>query len=155
MGPVQSRYESGNTDAMLNAFNREIHRAFGQCGSDKDCMRHPPVRKLSRYVVDRTRWVLQQPGSVERLEAAAVRSLERLTDTDGTGKLAKECPVLRASDLIRDRVERRRMEQTKEKVGVEEQGALTWQKPPSTGAQLSQEIAHTPPRGPRRRVFYG
>ena len=68
-------------------------------------------------MADRTRWVLQQPGSVERLEAAAVRRLERHADTDGTGKLAKECPVIRASDLIRDRVERRRMEQTNEDGG--------------------------------------
>ena len=35
-GPVQSGYESGDTDAMLNAFNRDTHRALADSVGDRN-----------------------------------------------------------------------------------------------------------------------
>ena len=47
----------------------------------------------------------------ERLEAATVRRRQRHVDPDGARRLARERRVVTASDLIRDRTERRRLDQ--------------------------------------------
>ena len=36
VGPVQPGYESGDTDAMLNAFNRDAHRALADWVGDRE-----------------------------------------------------------------------------------------------------------------------
>ena len=36
VGPVQPWYESGDTDAMLNAFNRDTHRALADWVGDRE-----------------------------------------------------------------------------------------------------------------------
>ena len=46
---------------------------------------------------------VQRLGGAERLEAATVRRLQRHADPDGARRLARERPVITASDLIRDR----------------------------------------------------
>ena len=77
MGPVQLGYESGDTDAMLKAFNRDSHRALadwvgnrepwpGWIGQGLQAM-SPYLRGYQAYEADRTRWVLQQLGGAERL----------------------------------------------------------------------------------------
>ena len=71
VGPVQPGYESGDTNAMLNAFERDTHRALadwvgdrnsGQAGLDKACMqccldsgaiRHLRQTELAGYYSDR------------------------------------------------------------------------------------------------------
>ena len=70
----------------------------------------PNLRGYQAYEADRTRWVLEQPGGPERLEAAA-RRLQRHADPDGARRLARERPVVTASDLIRDRAVRRQLDQ--------------------------------------------
>ena len=119
MGPVQPGYESGDTDAMLNAFNRDTHRALADWVGDRELWpgwfgqgmhaMPPNLRGYPAYEADRTRRVLEQPGGAERLEAAAARRLQRHADPDGARKLARDRPVVTASDLIRDRAERRQL----------------------------------------------
>ena len=109
--PVQPGYESGDTDAMLNAFNRDTHRALADWVGDRELwpgwfgqgLHAVPVnlRGYQAYKADRTRWVLEQPGGAERLEAATVRRLQRHADPDSARRLAGERPVVTASDLIR------------------------------------------------------
>ena len=120
VGPVQPGYESGDTDAMLNAFNRDTHRALADwVGTEswpgwfaQGLHAMPPnLRGYQAYEADRTRWVLEQPGGAERMEAAAARRLQRHADPDGARKLARDRPVVTASDLIRDRAERRQLVQ--------------------------------------------
>ena len=36
MGTVQLRHDSGDTDVMLNAFNRDTHRALADWVGDRD-----------------------------------------------------------------------------------------------------------------------
>ena len=36
VGPVQPGYESGDTDAMLNAFNRDTYRALADWVGDRE-----------------------------------------------------------------------------------------------------------------------
>ena len=46
-----------------------------------------------------------------RLEAATARRLQQHADPEGARRLARERPVVIASDLIQDRAERRRLDQ--------------------------------------------
>ena len=120
VGPVQPGYESGDTDAMLNAFNRDTHRALADWVGDSELWpgwfgqglhaMPPNPRGYQAYEADRTRWVLEQPGGAERQEAATARRLQRHADPDGARRQARE-PVVTASDLIRDRAERRQLDQ--------------------------------------------
>ena len=122
VGPVQPGYESGDTGAMLNAFKRDTHRALADWVGDREPWPGwfgqglqamlPNLRGYQAYEADRTSWVLQQPGGAERLEAATVRRLQRHADPAGARRLARECPVTTASDLIRDPAERRRLDQS-------------------------------------------
>ena len=119
VGPVQPGYESGDTDAMLNAFNRDTPRALADWVGDRALWPGwfgqglhaipPNLRGYQAYEADRTRWVLEQPGGAERLEAAA-RRLQRHADPAGARRLARERPVVTASDLIRDRAVRRQLD---------------------------------------------
>ena len=119
VGPVQPGYESGDTDAMLNAFERDTHRALadwvgvrepwpGWFAQGLHAM-PPALRGYAAFEADRTRWVLQRPGGKERLAAAMERRMQRHADPAGARRLARERPVITASDLIRARAERRRL----------------------------------------------
>ena len=119
VGPVQPGYESGDTDAMLIAFERDTHRALADWVGDRELWpgwfgqglhaMPPGLRRYPAYEADRTRWVLQRPGGKERL-GAMERRMQRHADSAGARKLARERPVITASDLIRDRAERWRLE---------------------------------------------
>ena len=139
VGPVQPGYESGDTDAMPNAFNRDTHRALADCVEDRTPWpgwfgqglqaMSPSLRGHQAYEADRTRWVLQQSGGAERLEAATVRRLQMLAYPNGALKLAREWPVITALNLIRDRAERRRREQAIADGGRGgEEETLPWQR---------------------------
>ena len=105
---------------MLNAFNRDTHRALAAWVGDRELWpgwfgqglhaMPPNLRGYQAYEAGRTRWVLEQPGGPERLKAAA-RRLQRHADLDGARRLARERPVVTASNLIRDRAERRQLDQ--------------------------------------------
>ena len=72
VGPVQPGYESGDTDAMLNAFERDTHRALADWVGDREPWpgwfaqglhaMPPALRGYPAFEADRTRWVLKRPG---------------------------------------------------------------------------------------------
>ena len=148
MGPVQPGYESGDTDAMLNAFERDTHRALVDWVGDRELWpgwfgqgmhaMPPGLKGFPAFEADRTRWVLQRPGGKERLAAATERRMQRHADPAGARRLAKERPVITASDLIRDRAERRRLEQTAEVGGRRKRSKSL---SAATSSQLSQLTA--------------
>ena len=154
MGPVQPGYESGDTDAMLNAFERDTHRALADWVGERELWpgwfgqglhaMPPGLRGYPAFEADRTRWVLQRPGGKERLAAAMERRMQRHADSAGARKLARERPVITASDLIRDKAERRRLEQTAEVGGRRKRSRTLVAATPSQSSQLTATERPTP-----------
>ena len=93
----------------MRCFNRDKHRALVDWVGDREpwpgwfgqgLRAMPPnLRGYQAYEADRTRWVLQRPRGTERMEAATVRRLQWHADLDGARRLARERPVVTASDL--------------------------------------------------------